>query len=561
MNTYGFVEPAKSGRTVIFSSCLWGEAARTDLCALIRAALYRRLRELPTHPAGLQQIQLDDATVTAFYDHFHDNLADLFDAIAAWQPDKPVTDALANEAVKTRWLRDPDFRHGLRPGDPGTPPGWSYERALAAVIVVAAWWQFELPTPRGVLASLFKVSFDVTSDLESHGILRQRVSDPILNYCLDHELRARRYMSVAASDPMFTAHLAQIFSDHGLDLPSDAGGLTDFILMLGILGTRGQIEQAEFFRQQILDRLMFRGYTSELLRITATLRNHFDKLQPPVRVRVLADGGGVRRRINSLDEAWNWLAEAERLAHEHDVRGALGSILYERAYVRYLSYDFDEASRIFEQSALHSPSFWRYVSEAKAAEARFQNAIRNDLFSRNLDPTRVLDAMLTGTLEQIWETLEAKRTMLVGFSDDGAKRWAVRLLLHLADVCLEVGDDRKTQELLDASAPTVRTQYPAFEPVLEYLYGRLALTKQRPEDALGHLERSLKGYEVGIREPEGLGDLLIALGDTQRQLKEADMARAYYIRAQHVDDERKNGHARAVAAAVARLEELVGNSR
>ena len=272
-------------------------------------------------------------------------------------------------------------------------------------------------------------------------------------------------------------------------------------------------------------------------------------------MQVLTDGSGVRRRFDSLDEAESWLKEAERLAREHNIPDKLGGILYERAYVRYLNYDFDEASRMFKESARHSPSFWRDVGEAKAAEARFQYAMRDDHFSRNLNQTRVLDSTLADELEQIRKILEMKRTELVGFEDGGAKRWACRLLLHLADVCLETGDDLKVQELLDASKSTVRAQYPAVEPVLEYLYGRLALIKQQPADALSHLEKSLKGYEAGVREDEGKGDLLIALGDTHRQRGEWPKAREYYDRAQHVDDKRKNGHARAVATAATRLGE------
>lgn len=525
-----------------------GPTGRADVCGLIRAALERHLSKPPASGASI----VSDAIVTEFYDCFPDNLADLFDAIAAWEPDKCITQALADEAVKARLRIDPDFRRGLRPSDQGFKPGW-YEQALAAYIVVATGWQFELPTPQGVLANSFNVSFDVTSDLESRGVLRSS-SPPTVGYRLDHEVRARRYVRVAASDAMLTAHLASRFSYHGLDLPTNAAGLTDYVLMLGILSADDPKEQKKFFRERIHDPLMFRGYGSELLRITATLRDHLDKLKPLAQVKVLTDGAGVRRRIGSLDEAIRWLEEAERRAREHSLLEELGNILYEYAYVYYLLYDFEMASNMFEKSAEHSgQSFWRPVGEAKAAEARFQHAMRDDHFSRNLDPTRVLDQTLTGTLEEIRQILESKRTALDGFNDEGAKRWACRLLLHLADVCLEIDDDSKAQELLKASESTVREKYPVFEPVLEYLFGRLALINQRPSEALAHLEKALEGYDAGVREPEGRGDLLIALGDTCQKRKELNKARKYYDRAKHEDDDRKNGHARAVATAVVRL--------
>lgn len=145
-----------------------------------------------------------------------------------------------------------------------------------------------------------------------------------------------------------------------------------------------------------------------------------------------------------------------------------------------------------------------------------------------------------------------------------AMRWISNCLRHLGDVCLEQGDFEASRKYLDREGDVIDLagHYTA-RPIVDYLRGRLALVKGELEKAIGLLTEAVKGYQRYRRE-EGLGDLLLTLGDAYVRKGDRVSGKDKYTLASKVNISMGNQRAadaarkrlQAVDAAISYLSEL-----
>jgi hypothetical protein len=485
--------------------------------------------------------------ISRFADLYGDDLTALTDAIDEWQPPASITRELADARLRMRLESDPDFdMSGGR------------DKGLAVFLSAAVFWQFEEEITGQFLTDVLGIPVNVAELLGKRGVLNRRGRPGARAYALeDHELRARRYVR-NGDKPDFVSHLRSKFKDAGFVRLSE-GTLTANVLLLELCSLQAE-SQAERVRR-LNQIVLYGGYRADYISATEIFRANLHLLNQATQVEVLAQGGSARRRDGALDEAAEWLAAAHHIAEGLAESASIGRIFYEQAYLVYYRNDFFAADDLFKESADQTVEpVGKEISLAKAAEAHFQGVVKEDTFSRNLhektgpNPLDVVElrsvrARLEGHLAN-FEQLAVDPQLVMSRRADAA-RWVSNCLVHLSDVCLEEADFDGAEEYLQREERQISaTKHEGIRPVLRYQQGRLALVTKRGGSAVCLLEEALMGYERMDRR-EGLGDLLIAIGDAHLAANVPSVARRHYEKAKQLGPAMRNG--RAAAAAICRL--------